>query len=91
MPANISGYTVDRNWVLIIVYMIDFRIDGTELNPLTRGTSASIGGSFERYVVSPITKKLLFIPSTVQISRSKGPRKIFLLLQALGVSNSFSR
>ena len=29
---------------------------GTELSPLTRGTSASIGGSFERHVVSPTTK-----------------------------------
>ena len=29
---------------------------GTELSPLTRGTSASTGGSFERHVVSPTTK-----------------------------------
>ena len=29
---------------------------GTELSPLTRGTSASIGGFFERHVVSPTTK-----------------------------------
>ena len=31
---------------------------GTELSPLTRGTSASarIAGSFERHVVSPTTK-----------------------------------
>ena len=27
---------------------------GTELSPLTRGTSASTGGSFERHIVSPI-------------------------------------
>ena len=29
---------------------------GTELSPLTRGTSASIGGSFESHVVSLTTK-----------------------------------
>ena len=29
---------------------------GTELSPLTRGTSASTGGSFECRVVSPTTK-----------------------------------
>ena len=29
---------------------------GTELSQLTRGTSASIGGSFERHVVFPTTK-----------------------------------
>ena len=29
---------------------------GTELSPLTRGTSASTGGSFDRHVVSPTTK-----------------------------------
>ena len=29
---------------------------GTELSPLTHGTSASIGGSLERHVVSPTTK-----------------------------------
>ena len=29
---------------------------GTELSPLTRSTSASIGGSFERHVLSPTTK-----------------------------------
>ena len=29
---------------------------GTELSPMICGTSASIGGSFERHVVSPTTK-----------------------------------
>ena len=96
---------------------------GTELSPLTHGTSASTGGSFERHVISPslplktvmrrvshvqkgvshetqlrqlllscLKHRITFIPSTVQISWSKGPRKIFLWLysQDLGVSNSFS-
>ena len=34
---------------------------GTELSLLTRGTSASIGGSFERHVVSPTTKNCCFV------------------------------